>query len=337
MKQLMKTNKELRKYFMDDVSKYIFDNRVIYSETNDVSCINNIIKLLPEYQLLVDQYKSKETFIFGAGKRGIFALKNYGLNVKGFIDNNEKKHGNRLEGVQIYNINEISQEANIFIANLKEWELIEQQLLERGFHIHQIDNDLRLEKYIEPRMYFDLPYLSRDKNEVFVDAGALDGDTSIGFTKWSRGVFDHIYCFEPDKQNYSVCVERLAFLKERVSVKNTGVWDKKGELSFDAGGFASSRISEKGTDRIKVMPLDKAIGEKRVTFIKMDIEGAEKQALKGSMSIIKENKPKLAISVYHCPDDIITIPNMILDYRDDYRFYLRHYSLHAYDTVLYAV
>ena len=68
----------------------------------------------------------------------------------------------------------------------------------------------------------------------------------------------------------------------------------------------------------------------------MDIEGAEIPALKGAEMIIRDVKPKLAISIYHRPEDIIEIPELLLQYRSDYQFYLRHYSLHAYDTVLYA-
>jgi hypothetical protein len=68
----------------------------------------------------------------------------------------------------------------------------------------------------------------------------------------------------------------------------------------------------------------------------MDIEGAEFAALEGAENIIKMQKPRLAISVYHKPEDIITIPNLLLKYNKDYKFKLRHYSCCEYDTVLYA-
>jgi hypothetical protein len=69
----------------------------------------------------------------------------------------------------------------------------------------------------------------------------------------------------------------------------------------------------------------------------MDIEGAELNALKGAEQIIKRYKPKLAICIYHKPEDIWTIPNLLLEFVPDYQFYIRHYSLTCFETVLYAL
>lgn len=88
---------------------------------------------------------------------------------------------------------------------------------------------------------------------------------------------------------------------------------------------------------IEVAAVDDVLWDKDVTFIKMDIEGAELEALKGAGLTIQRCKPKLAICVYHKPEDIWEIPNLILDYYPDYKLYLRHYSLHFGETVLYAV
>jgi hypothetical protein len=74
-----------------------------------------------------------------------------------------------------------------------------------------------------------------------------------------------------------------------------------------------------------------------VTFIKMDLEGAELNALKGAEQTIKEQKPKLAISIYHKPEDIWEIPNLLLELVPDYKFYIRHYTLIGAETVLYAL
>ena len=68
----------------------------------------------------------------------------------------------------------------------------------------------------------------------------------------------------------------------------------------------------------------------------MDVEGEEYEALKGAARIIEEQKPKLAISVYHKNEDIFLIPQLLLELRKDYKFYLRHYSLVTNETVLYA-
>ncbi len=83
--------------------------------------------------------------------------------------------------------------------------------------------------------------------------------------------------------------------------------------------------------------LDEAIGEESPSFIKMDIEGAELEALKGAKNIIQKYAPKLAVCVYHKPEDMEEIPQLLLEYNPNYRFYLRHYSLTMNETVLYAL
>ncbi len=69
----------------------------------------------------------------------------------------------------------------------------------------------------------------------------------------------------------------------------------------------------------------------------MDIEGAELEALKGSERIIREQKPKLAISIYHKAEDFVDIPAWLLALAPEYKLYYRHYSLYKYETILYAM
>jgi hypothetical protein len=73
-----------------------------------------------------------------------------------------------------------------------------------------------------------------------------------------------------------------------------------------------------------------------LSLIKLDIEGAEIPALLGAAATIAQHKPKLAIAAYHNAEDLITIPETILRFRDDYVFKLRHHSTYHNDTVIYA-
>ena len=73
------------------------------------------------------------------------------------------------------------------------------------------------------------------------------------------------------------------------------------------------------------------------TFIKMDIEGAELEALRGAQNIIKSNKPKLAICIYHSDQDMIDIIEYIHKLQPDYKIYLRHHSLYEAETVIYCI
>ena len=111
-------------------------------------------------------------------------------------------------------------------------------------------------------------------------------------------------------------------------------------MSFSDTADVASHICDDGLQRISVEALDQELLVKRnekVTFIKMDIEGAELETLKGARRIITEQKPKLAVCVYHKPEDIFTIPEYLRTLNPDYKFYLRHYTFAAWDTVLYAI
>ena len=88
---------------------------------------------------------------------------------------------------------------------------------------------------------------------------------------------------------------------------------------------------------IEVRKLDDMLRDRKVTFLKMDIEGSELAALRGAERIIREQRPKLAICVYHKPEDMWEIPGFILNCHPDYKLYLRHYSISYTETVLYAV
>lgn len=85
------------------------------------------------------------------------------------------------------------------------------------------------------------------------------------------------------------------------------------------------------------MALDDYLAGRQVTFLKMDVEGAEEEVLKGARNTIMQQHPRLAVSVYHKLSDIQTLPELILSYYPGYRLYLRHYSFSDYDTVLYAL
>lgn len=185
------------------------------------------------------------------------------------------------------------------------------------------------------RQYFDLPQLPHVEDEVFVDAGCFDGESVKNFVKWSNGQYKEIYSFEPDGGCYQKCKEILADVSNCYLI-NKGLWNTDTVLSFKATGLSDSTICEDGETRIHTCRMDEELKGKRVTFIKMDIEGAEREALIGAENIIKEQKPKLAISIYHKKEDIWEIPNLILEINPNYKFYIRQYSLRDAETVLYA-
>ena len=173
--------------------------------------------------------------------------------------------------------------------------------------------------------------------EVFVDGGMFDGDTAMAFVRQTKGHFRHYYGFEIDDTNYGKAVQNLTGM-EHMTLVQKGLWSGEAQRHYRTNLSASSKLSESGDGVIQVTSLDQFFADlpDQPTLIKLDIEGAEKEALLGAEHMIKR-APKLAICAYHKPEDIYTLPQLLADYDVGYQFTLRHYSDNLLDTVLYAV
>jgi len=191
----------------------------------------------------------------------------------------------------------------------------------------------------EKPAYFPREMITISETEVFVDGGLYTGDTSEEFIKQTGGKYRSIHGFDIDETNLCVAKKNLSKY-ENVTVVPKGLWSETAVLNASLQLTAGSNISEVGTVQIPVVSLDEYFSNKSVeelpTFIKMDIEGSERNALLGSAKIIEKVRPKLAICAYHKPEDIYDLPQTILNIRKDYKFALRHYSPYTWETVLYA-
>jgi FkbM family methyltransferase len=174
--------------------------------------------------------------------------------------------------------------------------------------------------------------------EVFVDAGACDGETTQRFINLVSNKFLRVYIFEPDKNNAAILKKSLARWYERICVYEAALYDVAGEINFDMTGTASSSICAKGNMKVKTMRLDDVISDDTVppSFIKMDIEGSEMKALLGASNTIAMHAPKLAICVYHKPEDLWEIPIFLKSLVPEYKIHLRHHSDFLNETVCYA-
>ncbi|MGD8203170.1 FkbM family methyltransferase [Pantoea sp. FN0305] len=194
----------------------------------------------------------------------------------------------------------------------------------------------------DPDHYFPTDIISLGSDEVFVDCGAYNGDSIAAFLaaieKRSLPQPHKIYGFEPDSGNFAKLSAATASLGY-CHCYNKGVWSSTTTLHFDSGRALSSKISDdESMASIDLITIDEVTAGEKVTFIKMDIEGAELEALKGASSSIQSHRPVLAISAYHKPEDLLTLPHYIQSLVPEYRFYLRaHHSLHAFELVLYAI
>lgn len=188
------------------------------------------------------------------------------------------------------------------------------------------------------RQYLDL--FTANENEIIVNAGCLDCKTDLEMLKWGEGKVKKIYALEPDPVNAEVCrkIIKENRVEEIVTLVEKGAWSENLIMKFNSNpkDVGSGMISESGIS-VEVDKIDNIVGEDAVTFIKMDIEGAELPALKGAKETIIKNRPKLAICIYHKESDIYIIPKYILSIVPEYRFYIRHYNSNSWETVLYAV
>ena len=200
------------------------------------------------------------------------------------------------------------------------------------------------EELFSPIEYFGVDILPLSDQEVYVDCGAFDGDTIERFIEETRH-FNHIYGFELDKANYDKCVSRFS-ADSRITLIHKGVWDENKEIEYSGGdgenepadGISIMKAAKwESKNTALVTRMDDELTDVDVTYIKMDIEGAELNALKGAESVIKKCKPKLAICVYHKTSDFWKIPQYIKTLNSDYKIYLRHHSnKNCWGTVLYA-
>lgn len=335
--------REIYSLLGDDISKDIFANRILYSLTEDTRYIRDVVCSIEIGKEIYQQIKRsrKKKIIFGAGSVGKRLIHIYNdVLFECLVDNHYK--GQFYQGYPIIDICELKEkypEELIIIATNQYHKEILQQLLEEGFQEKNIINLGKEYEKLNNLQYFDLPQLEKNKNEkeIFVDGGCFDGSTSLRFIDWCKKVNreGHCYTFEPDPINREKCIRILENKGIEYQMIPKGLWSEYAEMSFKSNGGSSS-ITEDGDVHIIADSIDRCI-DAPVTFIKMDIEGAEYQAILGAKNIINKYKPKLAICVYHKPEDIWELPWLIHKINPEYKFYLRHYSFGDVETVLYAL
>jgi FkbM family methyltransferase len=186
--------------------------------------------------------------------------------------------------------------------------------------------------------YFPVELCPLNDQEVFIDCGAYDGDTIRSFLAQTRGSFARIYGFEPDSANFAKLRESVSLLPRRdwISLQCAAVGASSGSVTFSANGNQASHVGG-GDVVVDCVCLDEALSGVEPTYIKMDIEGAELDALTGARGIIERHAPVLAICSYHLQDHLWKVPRLIRSLSDQYSFFLRPHFLEGWDLVTYAI
>jgi FkbM family methyltransferase len=179
-----------------------------------------------------------------------------------------------------------------------------------------------------------------DDHEVFVDCGAYTGDTAEQVIR-RNPAFSKIVAIEADPQNFDRLTKWIVTLEasvaSRINALNIAVGAKRGKLRFQAGGGEGAKLAADGNVVVECIPIDELATGAAPTFIKMDIEGAELDALEGARRSIQTHRPILSICVYHKQDDLWRIPLFIHRLVEDYRLFLRPHDVDGWQLVCYAV
>jgi FkbM family methyltransferase len=201
-----------------------------------------------------------------------------------------------------------------------------------------------------PEQYFCLAEFVSGYNEHFVDVGAYVGDIIETFIWKKLGSFDKIYAFEPMEKQYKAMVIRTKRLINewgiddgKIVLEKAGISDvmQKQFISIDKNRvngsvFFDDDCETQNREEISIYTLDNYFKDKKVTFIKADIEGYEMKMLKGAENVIKKYKPKMALCVYHKLTDMFDFIDYLQKIVPEYTFRLRHHSYNSTETVLYC-
>jgi FkbM family methyltransferase len=205
-------------------------------------------------------------------------------------------------------------------------------------------SDRPMEAVYTGNQYFPEGIIHLADNEAFVDGGAYVGDTIKDFIR-RAGSFDKIHSFEPENDNYIKLRNYVGNLtpeiNNKINIYKLGLWDRPTMLTI-SGSTCGTYVSRSGSSEsyAKLDALDNILGEDApVSYIKLDVEGSERNALLGAYEIIRSRHPRLAVCVYHKLEDIYELPLLIHELNPGYKLYLRHHHLdsNAYETVCYAI
>jgi len=189
--------------------------------------------------------------------------------------------------------------------------------------------------------YFPRDIFRLIPEEVVVDCGAFDGDTIRLLLSLMGPNFKAIYAIEADTISLQKLNAYLSSLPTEITKKvhtlDCAVGAERCTLRFNMSGAATSKSSEDAGADVQCVPIDGLFADESVTFIKMDIEGAEYDALVGARKTIERDRPILAICVYHTQRDVWRIPLLMRSIDPAYRLFLRAYDGDGFQSVVYAV
>ncbi len=177
--------------------------------------------------------------------------------------------------------------------------------------------------------------LKLNGEESYLDLGAYNGDTIEEFLRYS-GSYSSITAFEPNAKSFKKLQEFCADM-EKISLWQLGSYNRNTQIGFNTKSGRNCAIDVSGTP-VQAARVDTILCGKKITYAKLDVEGAEHETLEGMENTIRLFKPKLNVAAYHRSEDLFSLILQIYSLNPDYRFYLRHHPyIPHWDTNLYCV
>jgi FkbM family methyltransferase len=174
-------------------------------------------------------------------------------------------------------------------------------------------------------------------DECFVDCGSYTGDTIQSFVAQTGNRFDKVIAFEADHAVLSDLQDSLSHIGNRVVLHRAAVGSHDGIVRFSGNGIGGGSVTATGEAEVPCIRLDTALAGERVSFIKMDIEGAELEALEGAHHVIWRDRPVLAVCGYHKPDHLWRVLASLKNLAPDSALFLRSHCADGLDAVCYSV
>ena len=206
------------------------------------------------------------------------------------------------------------------------------------FRISGDPTHLRAVRQANAEMWLNVPTAFKKRNyDTFLDVGAFDGDTLRFFHQrfgCQRGI-----AVEANESLFD-SIRKVASLYPRgIDIMPKAAWSSITRLRFQEVRQGMIQVTESADGELDAAPIDTHVRES-VDCLKMDIEGAESEALAGCKELLKNYKPDLAIAAYHRPEDFVDLFAQIVDLgygSGDFTWHLGHYSDCVDDSIFYVL
>ena len=168
-----------------------------------------------------------------------------------------------------------------------------------------------------------------------IDCGAFTGVAIHKFLTAGYAI-DSVIAFEPDLANFAILANRDFPIAKALCLP-LGTWSSTIQLKFSSGSSMASHLSDHGDVTIQCVAVDEVLRGEAINLVKLDVEGAEIETLKGMSELIREQRPNLLVSAYHTPGHLHEIAELIDDWGLGYKFHLRVHEQNSFGVVLYAL